>query len=116
MAAGSDAPVTPARPLAGIAAAAMRLDRTGRELAPEERIELAQAYHLFSSAGSELAGRRAGTLEPGTAADLIVLPRNPMEMAPAELADAAVDLTVIGGLVVYERGRPASFTGIPETI
>ncbi len=116
MAAGSDAPVTPARPLVGIAAAAMRLDRLGRELAPEESIELAQAYRLFSSAGSELAERHAGTLDPGAAADLIVLPRDPMELAPAELAGAAVELTIIGGLVVYERGRPASFTGIPETI
>jgi predicted amidohydrolase YtcJ len=116
MAAGSDAPVTSAKPLVGIAAAAMRLDQMGRELAPEERIELAQAYHLFSSAGSELAGRHGGMLNPGTAADLIVLPRNPMEMAPAEVAGAAVDLTIIGGLVVYERGRPATFTGIPETI
>jgi predicted amidohydrolase YtcJ len=63
-----------------------------------------------------LAGRHGGMLNPGTAADLIVLPRNPMEMAPAEVAGAAVDLTIIGGLVVYERGRPATFTGIPETI
>lgn len=116
MAAGSDAPVTPSKPLVGIAAAAMRLDQMGRELAPEERIELAQAYQLFSSAGSELAGRFGGMLEPGTAADLIVLPRDPMEMALAEVAAAAVDLTIIGGLVVYERGRPAGFTGIPETI
>jgi predicted amidohydrolase YtcJ len=116
LAAGSDAPVTPAKPLVGIAAAALRLDQQGHELAPEERVELAQAYRLFSGAGAELAGRYAGTLDLGKAADLIVLPRDPLEMAPAEVAGAAVDLTVIGGLVVYERGRPATLTGIPETI
>jgi predicted amidohydrolase YtcJ len=85
-------------------------------LAPQERIELPEAYRLFSGAGAELAGRNAGTLDPGRAADLIVLPRDPLAMAPAELADAAVDLTVIGGQIVYERGRPASFTGIPDTV
>jgi predicted amidohydrolase YtcJ len=116
MAAGTDAPVTPARPLVGIAAAAMRIDRYGRALAPQERIELPEAYRLFSSAGAELAVRNAGILEPGRAADLIVLPRDPLTMAPAELAEAAVELTVIAGQVVYERGRPATFTGIPDTI
>jgi predicted amidohydrolase YtcJ len=116
VAAGTDAPVTPPRPLIGIAAAAMRLDRHGRELAPEEKVDLTQAYHLFCGAGAELAGRNAGALYPGQAADLIVTARPPLEMTPAELADALIDLTIIGGQVVYERGRPAGLTGIPETI
>lgn len=116
LAAGTDAPVTPARPLVAIAAAATRLDQEGRELAAAEAIDLAHAYALFSTAGAELAGRYAGTIDVGKAADLIVMPRNPLEMAPAELAGAAVDMTVIGGQVVYERGRPATFTGVPETV
>jgi predicted amidohydrolase YtcJ len=116
VAAGTDAPVTPPKPLVGIAAAAMRLDRHGRELAPEEKIDLAQAYHLFCGAGAELAGRNAGALYPGQAADLIVMARPPLEMTPAQLSDATIDITIIGGHVVYERGRPAGFTGIPETI
>ncbi len=116
LAAGTDAPVTPAKPLVGIAAAVMRLDRQGRQLAPDEAVDLPEAYGLFCGAGAELAGRYAGTIEPGKAADLIVVARDPLEMAPAELADAAVDLTIIGGHVVYERGRPATFTGIPETV
>jgi predicted amidohydrolase YtcJ len=116
LAAGTDAPVTPARPLAAISAAALRLDRHGHELAPGEKMELAQAYDLFCGAGAALAGRNAGMLRPGSAADLIVMARPPLEMTPAELAAAAIDLTVIGGQVVYERGRPATFTGIPETI
>jgi predicted amidohydrolase YtcJ len=116
LAAGSDAPVTPARPLVGIAAAAARLDQHDRELAVEERIDLSDAYHLFSGAGAQLAGHNAGALDAGKAADLIVVVRDPMEMTPAELARATVELTIIGGHVVYERGRPAALTGIPETI
>ncbi len=116
VAAGTDAPVTPAKPLVAIATAASRLDQARRELAPEERVELAQAYRLFSMAGAELAGRNAGAIEIGKAADLIVMPRNLLEIAPSDLPSAAIDLTIIGGHVVYERGRPATFTGIPETI
>jgi predicted amidohydrolase YtcJ len=116
MAAGSDAPVTPARPLVAIAAAMSRLDRHGQELAPEERLDAAEAYSLFSGAGATLAGRDAGSIAAGKVADLIVFTRNPLEMTPAEIPGAAVGLTIIGGQVVYERGRPATFTGIPETI
>jgi predicted amidohydrolase YtcJ len=116
LAGGTDAPVTPARPLVAIAAAANRLDQARREFAPEERLDLAQAYYLFSRAGAELAGRYAGAIEVGQAADLIVMPHNPLEMAPTDLPSAAIDLTIIGGQLVYERGRPATLTGIPETI
>ncbi len=116
IAAGTDAPVTPARPLVAIAAAASRLDQTRRELALDERLTLAEAYHLFSGAGAELARRYAGTIKAGQAADLIVMPHNPLEMAPSDLLSAAIDMTIISGQVVYERGRPATFTGIPETI
>src|SRR5579875_2029656 len=116
VAAGSDAPVTPARPLTAIAAVMNRRDRRGHELAPEERLDAAQAYGLFSTAVGRLMGRNAGAIAPGMEAVLIVLPGNPLEMSGGELAEAAVELTIIGGRVIYERGRPASVTGIPETI
>ncbi len=116
VAAGSDAPVTPARPLIAIAAAAARRDILGRELAPAERIDLPAAYRLFCGGGAELAGLHAGSILPGRAADLIVMGRDPLQMEPEQLGRAAVDLTVIGGRIVYERGRPASFTGIPESV
>ena len=116
LAAGTDAPVTPSRPLTAIATAATRLDQAGRELAAQERIDLRQAYALFTTSGAELAGRYAGTIDVGRAADLIVLSGDPLDMAPAALAAAAVDMTIISGQVVYERGRPATYTGIPETV
>jgi predicted amidohydrolase YtcJ len=116
VAAGTDAPVTPARPLVAIAAAATRLDQNGRELAPEERLALPEAWHLFTTAGAALARWSAGTIDVGMAADLIVMPRDPKQEAPAGLASVPIDLTIVGGQVVYERGRPATYTGIPETI
>jgi predicted amidohydrolase YtcJ len=116
LAGGTDAPVTPAKPLVAIAAAAARLNQDGRELAPEERIDLPSAYRLFSAAGAELIGRQAGTIAVGMDADLVVFPRNPMEVPLTDLPGLPVEMTIIGGQVVYERGRPAAFTGIPDTI
>jgi predicted amidohydrolase YtcJ len=42
----------------------------------------------------------------GHLADLIVLPRDPMGLKPAELMNLPVDITIVGGRVVFERGRP----------
>ena len=106
LAAGSDAPVTPARPLAAIAAAMARVSAEGYELAPEERITAQEAFALFTSAAAELARIPAGDVAPGYLADLIVLAGDPLGLAPAELANLNVDLTIVGGRIVYERGRP----------
>ena len=44
---------------------------------------------------------------PDSAADLIVFPRDPFTLTPAELINLVVDLTIVGGHVIFERGRPA---------
>ncbi|MEX1101330.1 MAG: amidohydrolase family protein [Actinomycetota bacterium] len=45
-----------------------------------------------------------GTIEVGKRADLVVLDHDPTDPDLAGPADARVDLTMIGGEVVYERG------------
>ena len=115
VAGASDAPVTPAKPLAAIAAASHRLDLDGNELAPEERLNLPEAFGLFTDAASDLVGLPAGRVQTGALADLIVLPQDLTRLSPAEIADVPVDMTIVNGQVVYERGRPATYTGIPET-
>jgi predicted amidohydrolase YtcJ len=106
MAAGSDAPVTPARPLHAIAAAIARLSVEGYELALQERITAQDAFALFTSAAAILARIPAGDVAPGGLADLIVLPADPLTLKPSELVDLSVDLTIVGGRIIYERGRP----------
>jgi predicted amidohydrolase YtcJ len=107
LAGATDAPVTPPRPLAAIAAAISRSTVDGQVLAPEECLEPGEAFALFMRDGARLSRIDAGEIEPEKLADLIVLPRNPMTMSPAELLSLTVDMTLIGGRVVYERGRPA---------
>ena len=36
-----------------------------------------------------------------------MLPADPFTLKPADLMNLAIDLTVVAGRVVYERGRPA---------
>lgn len=107
LAGATDAPVTPARPLAAVAAAITRTSIEGRELAPDEALATPDALALFTVAGARLGRLQAGAIAIGQLADLIVLPKSPLGLSPAELLNLPVDITVIGGRVVYERGRPA---------
>jgi predicted amidohydrolase YtcJ len=107
LAGGTDAPVTPARPLTAIAAAMGRVSIEGYELALNEGLGSDQAFALFTSAAARLSRLEAGQIAPGRVADLIVLPSNPLKLEAAELANLAVDMTFVAGRAVYERGRPA---------
>src|SRR5262249_47880746 len=85
---GSDAPVEPLDPLAGIRAAVRR------DWHPEQALTLQQAFEATSLAPAWLAGdeRRRGKLLPGFAADLVVLDRDPWDDL-----DAEVVATMVGG-------------------
>ena len=107
LAAATDAPVTPARPLCAISAAASRVAIEGYELEKAEKLDIREAFALFTSAAARLAGLNAGSIEPGVLADLVVLSRDPLASKPAELMNINVDITIVGGRIIYERGRPA---------
>jgi hypothetical protein len=44
-----------------------------------------------------------GTLEPGRLADMIVLPEDPLSIGPEKLLNLKVDMTIVGGKVLYDR-------------
>ncbi len=106
LAAGTDSPVTPARPLAAVSSAMSRTALEGMKLAPDEGLEAADAMALFTCDGARLSRLEAGRIEPGAMADLVVLPGDPLSANPSELMNMQVDITVVGGRIVYERGRP----------
>jgi predicted amidohydrolase YtcJ len=106
VAGATDAPVTPARPLAAIAAAATRVSLEGYEIGLDERVAVEQGFTLFTSRAARLARLEAGEIAPGRLADLIVLPRDPTTLKPAELMSLPVDITIVGGRVAFGRGRP----------
>lgn len=102
----SDAPVVENdNPLAGIAAAILRRDRTGQVIAPEQAISAEEALDAYTRGGAVSVGLddRLGAIAPGMWADLAVLSGNPLTTPPDELSTLSVDLTMLGGRVVYER-------------
>ena len=44
-----------------------------------------------------------GTLTPGKLADVLILSRNIFEISPSEISAVKVDVTILGGKVVFER-------------
>lgn len=65
-------------------------------------VDDAVAAYTRGAAYAEFTEDEKGTLEPGMLADAVVLDRDPYEHG-AEVGDLAVEATVLGGDVVYER-------------
>lgn len=103
---GSDAPVDDLSPLAGIHAAVTRQDAAGQPEGgwyPEERLSTYDALQGYTTGAAYALGDEAlkGSLEPGKLADLVVLSNDLLAAAPGELLTTEVQMTVVGGKVVY---------------
>lgn len=105
VAGASDSPVAPAAPLVGIRDAVLRLTGSGKEFGPEERLSLDEAVRLYTSEASYFSfdEKRLGTIEPGKYADFVILDRDITTLPAAEVVDAEVLMTVVGGRTVYEK-------------
>lgn len=105
---GSDWTVAPIDPILGIDAAVTRRTIDGANpdgWVPEERITLEETLRAYTY-GAARAGfmeDRVGRVVPGLLADLVVLDRNLFETDPKALVTARVDMTVVDGVVAYER-------------
>jgi predicted amidohydrolase YtcJ len=110
---GSDWPGTnaswyTANPMHGIYAAVTRQTLDGLPEGgwfPEERIDVETALRAYTVNNAYAAGEESvkGRLAPGMLADLVVLDRDLFAIAPADVKDVNVLITVAGGRVVFER-------------
>ena len=105
---GSDWDVAPPIPLEGIYAAATRATTDGKNPGgwiPEQKIGVEEALRAYTSGGAYamFADSTRGTLEPGKLADLTMIDRDITKIAPVEIKDAHIVMTVVGGKVVYQR-------------
>jgi predicted amidohydrolase YtcJ len=108
---GTDWFVEPLDPRIGLYAAVTRETVEGGPkggFLPEERISLDDAIDLYTrgSAYAEFADDRKGTLAPGQLADLVVFAGDLFRSEPRKILTTPVDLTMVGGRVVYERTPP----------
>lgn len=96
----------PIGPMVGLYAASTRKGRSGVVHGKEEAVSRERAIRMYTAAGPYLSWeeKAKGTLEVGKYADMIVLPADPMTVAPEQLLDMKVDMTFVGGKLAYERG------------
>jgi predicted amidohydrolase YtcJ len=77
--------------------------RTGAIYVPEERISVAEALRAYTLGSAQVAflDDRAGTLEVGKEADLVVLSQDLFSVPHDKIADTRAVMTMVGGQVVY---------------
>ena len=103
---GSDFPVESPNPLLGFYAAITRQDRNGKPAGgwfPEQCMTRSEALKSFTLWGA-YAGfqeKDKGSIEPGKWADMVVLSKDIMTVEPREILDTSVEMTMIGGSIVY---------------
>ncbi len=109
---GSDWPVTGLDPLDGIETAITRRYPGGRNpegiedasWIPAQRVTLPEAVAAYTASGAYLLHDEAerGTIAVGKLADLVVLSRNLFATDPLAIHAIDVDMTLVGGQVVFE--------------
>jgi predicted amidohydrolase YtcJ len=101
-----DAPVSP-QPfiLALVDAGTNRQSGSGQVIGPDERIPpYAGLRAVTALAAYQLKEEKTkGTLEPGKLADLVILERNPLKVAPTTIKDIPVVETIKEGRTVFKR-------------
>jgi len=107
--ASSDSPNDNSNPLWGFYAAITRQDATGRPKGGwyhEQRMTREEALKAFTVWGAFAAFEetKKGTIEPGKVADLVVLSADIMKIPTAEILQTTVEMTMVGGEVVYSAG------------
>jgi predicted amidohydrolase YtcJ len=95
----------PIGPMVGLYTAVTRKGMSGKVYGAEEAITIQDALRMYTANGPYLTWeeKTKGTLEPGKLADMIVLDTDPLTNPPEALLTTKVDLTIVGGKVVYDR-------------
>ena len=105
---GSDTPVETMDPIAGIHAAVTRRDADGEPRGgwhPEQRVSLEAAVAAYTRgcAAAVEEDARAGRIARGQRADFVLLSDDLFALPdPMRMLDVRVELTVVGGRVVFE--------------
>jgi hypothetical protein len=101
---GTDVPVEEISPVASFWCAVTR-DKVGTDSAffPAQKLSRQQALQTYTTNGAYVAfeGHENGSLTPGKWADITVLSRDIMTVAPDSILGTKVLYTIVGGKVVY---------------
>ncbi len=98
VAGASDCPVEPLDPLRGIWAAVTRPN-----LPENEKLGVEDAIDMYTIGGAYASFEEdeKGSIEEGKLADLVILSDDPLEVPPDEIKDIRVEMTIVGGRIVF---------------
>ncbi len=102
---GTDVPVEDIDPLASFRSSVTRQTADGSVFYPEQKMTRTEALRSYTINNAFAAFEEAykGSLEVGKLGDAVVIDRDILSVPDGELADARVDVTIVGGEVRYER-------------
>jgi predicted amidohydrolase YtcJ len=102
---GTDAPVESIDPIASFYSSVSRMTGKGERFYPEQAMTRAEALASFTlnNAIAAFEEQQKGTLAPGKLADIAILSQNILTVAEKDIPDTLVDMTILGGEVVYLR-------------
>lgn len=100
---GTDAPVVPYPPLWTFYHFVTRDTLSAGVLGADQRVTPLEALRMATAGNAWLTMEEAtkGSIEPGKLADLVVLSADPLTAPPDQVRDATVQVTIVGGRVVY---------------
>lgn len=103
--ASTDCPVVAIDPLVNLYTMVTRKTESGTVLGADQALTLEEALHAYTFAGAYASCEETikGRLVPGQLADIAVFDRDLFRITPEEIPDAACDITILDGRVVYRR-------------
>ena len=105
LALSSDAPSMPWwDPQTTMVGSMLRITLKNKPVSPEQALTIEEAMyaHTMGGAYADFAEKKKGSLEPGKFADLAVWHDNPYSLKAADLLNVTIDLTMVGGKIVYQ--------------
>jgi len=102
---GTDAPVEDVDPIANFYASVTRLMPSGEAFYPDQRMTRIEALESYTRNAAFAAFEEdlKGTLTPGKLADVVVLSRDILAVPEAQIPEAEVLYTIVGGELLYAR-------------
>jgi predicted amidohydrolase YtcJ len=102
---GTDAPIEDISPVQNFRSTVTRRSSNGETFYPEQSMTRLEALASATSEPAFAAFEESikGKLVPGMLADIVVLSHDLLEAPEAELADAQVEMTIVGGHILYKN-------------
>ncbi|NNK49461.1 MAG: amidohydrolase [Gemmatimonadetes bacterium] len=102
---GTDTPVEDVNPIPSFYGTVVGRMNNGEVLNPDQlmtRMEGLEAYTINAAYGAHEEFSK-GSITPGKLADVVILSQDILEIPDEEILDTRVDLTIVGGEIVYTR-------------